>query len=83
MDVVDAIAKTEVTYKSSELENGQEAPKDENGNELTADMPINKPVITSISVETYGTDYGDPETVTPFNYYNYLMKYYGANGSSY
>lgn len=76
MDVVDSIANVEVTYRSSELQTGEEAPKDENGNALTADMPINKPVITRISVETYGIDYGEPETVEPFNYYNYLMQHY-------
>lgn len=79
MDVVDEIANTEVTYRSSELQDGEETPKDENGNKLTADMPINKPVITSITVETYGVDYGDPETLEPFNYYNYLMKYYSSS----
>ncbi len=42
-------------------------------------MPKNKPVITSITVETYGINYGEPKTVEPFNYYNYLMKYYGSS----
>ena len=78
MDVVDKIANVEVTYRSSELAEGEEAPKDEEGNELTADMPKNKPVITSISIETFGVDYGEPETVEPFNYYNYLMQYYNS-----
>lgn len=79
MEVVDAIANTEVTYRSSELEEGAETPKDENGTELTADMPINKPVITSITIETYGINYGEPETVEPFSYYNYLMQYYSSS----
>ena len=79
MDVVDKIANTEVTYRSSELGEDEETPTDADGNELTADMPINKPVITSISIETYGIDYGEPETVEPFNYYNYLMQYYSSS----
>lgn len=79
MDVVDKIANTEVTYRSSELQEGAETPKDENGNELTADMPLNKPVITSVTIETFGVDYGEPETIEPFNYYNYLMKYYNSS----
>lgn len=78
MEVVEAIANVEVTYKSAELAEGQETPKDENGKELTADMPINKPIIKSISVETYGINYGEPKTVEPFNYYNYLMQYYSS-----
>lgn len=79
MDIVDKIANVDVTYRSSELEEGEETPKDAEGNELTADMPINKPVITSITVETYGVNYGKPKTVEPFNYYNYLMQYYGSS----
>ena len=79
MDIVDKIANLQVTYRSSDLTEGQETPKDENGNTLTADMPINKPVITSISLETYGVNYGEPETMEPFNYYNYLMQYYGSS----
>lgn len=78
MDVVDKIANTEVTYRSVDLKEGEEAPKDAEGNEQTADMPINKPVITSITVETYGVKYGEPETVEPFNYYNYIMQYYNS-----
>lgn len=79
MDVVDKIANTDVTYRSSELQDGEETPKDENGKELTADMPINKPVITSITVETFGVNYGEPETMKPFDYYNYLMKNYSSS----
>ena len=52
------------------------------GNELTANMPKNKPVITSITVDTYGVDYGEPETVEPFNYYDYLMQYYYGSSLS-
>ncbi|MBP3255949.1 MAG: peptidylprolyl isomerase [Clostridia bacterium] len=78
MDVVDKIAELEVTYKSSELAEGAEKPKDANGNELTADMPINKPVIKSIKVDTKGVNYGMPDTLEPFNYYNYLMQYYNS-----
>lgn len=79
MDVVDKIANVDVTYRSSEQAEGEEAPKDADGNALSADMPINKPVIKSITVETYGVDYSDVETVEPFNYYNYLMQYYGSS----
>ncbi len=79
MDVVDKIANVEVTYRSADLDEGEEAPKDEEGKTLTADMPINKPVITSITIETYGVDYKEPKTLEPFNYYNYLMQYYGSS----
>ena len=35
-----------------------------------ADKPVNPPVIKSIRVETFGVDYGIPETVQPFNLSN-------------
>lgn len=35
-----------------------------------ADKPLNPPVIKSIRVETFGVDYGIPETVEPFNLSN-------------
>ena len=76
MDVVDKIAELEVTYKSADLQEGEEAPKDENGNALKADMPKDKPVIKSITVDTKGVDYGTPEVMAPFDYYSYLMDYY-------
>lgn len=80
LDVVDKIANVEVTYRSSEITNSQDVPKDENGNEQAADMPINKPVITSITIDTFGIEYGEPEILEPFNYYNYLMQYYYGSG---
>lgn len=79
MDVVDAIVNTKVHYRSSELAEGQEAPKDESGKEISSDMPVEKPVIKSITVETYGVDYGEPKTMKPFDYYNWLMQYYGSS----
>ncbi len=79
MDVVDAIANVEVTYRSSELAADAETPKDENGAELPADMPLQKPVISSIQVDTFGVNYGEPETLEPFSYYNYIMQYYGSS----
>lgn len=72
MDIVDKISNLEVeTRETSSTDTTK-----------TANKPINPPVITSITVETYGIDYGKPKTVTPFDYYSYMMQqYYG--GSSY
>ena len=80
-DIIEKISNVEVTYRSSELGENEEAPKDEQGNTLSSDMPKEKPVIKSLSVETYG-DYGTPETVEPFDYQSYLSKLYGTNGNS-
>jgi len=79
MDVVEKIEKVEVHYRSSELKEGEEAPKDKDGNALQSDKPKDPPVIKSLSVETYGVDYGIPETMDVFDYYSWLMQQYGMN----
>lgn len=81
IEVVDKIANVEVYYRTDDLKQGEEAPKDENGNEINSDTPKEKPVIKSIKVETYGINYGMPEVVEPFNYYNWLMKNYSGNAN--
>ena len=53
MDIVEKIAATKV--KKADEESTEES------------TPVNAPVITSIKVETYGVDYGVPETVEPFD----------------
>ncbi|MGN1328039.1 MAG: peptidylprolyl isomerase, partial [Clostridia bacterium] len=49
MDVVDQIVNVEVVTRDQSAEEG-------------VDKPVEPPVITSIRVETYGVDYGEPET---------------------
>ncbi len=53
MDVIHNIENVEVVTRNS--------------SEADADKPVNPPVIKSIRVETYGIDYGIPETIDPFN----------------
>lgn len=73
MDVVDAISKVEVQTRDSNSTNS----------DLVADKPVNPPVIKSVTVDTKGVDYGDPETVEPFDYYSYMMQqYYSGNKSN-
>ena len=67
MDVVDKIANVEVYYRDTEVDANYEVPTHEDGNEIASDTPKEEPVITSITVETYGVDYGAPETVVPFD----------------
>lgn len=76
MDVVEKIANVEVYYRDTEVDEDFEAPKDDDGNEIASDTPKEQPVITSISVETYGVDYGAPSTVVPFNPYSMLLNNY-------
>ena len=81
MDIVEKTSKVEVYYRSSELKDGEEAPKDSDGNTISSDKPKKAPVIKSITVETYGVDYGTPKTVEEFDmdswYSNYIMQQYG------
>ena len=73
MDVVDKIVNVEVETRETN-------PEDEN---LTADRPVNPPVIKSIRVDTKGVDYGMPETLEPFDYNAYMMQqYYGGQALS-
>ena len=68
-DVVEQIANVEVVTRDSNAEEG-------------LDKPVNPPVIKSLSVETYGTDYGTPETHDTFDYQKYMQQLYGISGDS-
>ena len=81
MDVVEKIANVKVYYRSSELKDGEEAPKDKDGNTIQSDTPKKQPVIKSITVETNGVDYGVPETVEVFDAYSWMMQQYGMSGN--
>ena len=69
MDVVDAIANVEVETREAQTDSSSE---------LTQDKPVDPPVITSIRVETYGINYGMPETREPFDINSwYMSQMYG------
>ena len=69
MDVVDEIANVEVETREEQTDSESE---------LTQDRPIDPPVITSIRVETYGINYGMPETREPFDLNSwYMSQMYG------
>ena len=62
----------DVVHKLEEVEVKAADNSEETGN-TEVSTPVNAPKITSIRVETYGVDYGLPETQEPFDYYSYLM----------
>ena len=82
MDIVDKIANTEVYYRDDDAptaddEGNVDYPKDANGNDVTSpNTPKEKPVISSLKVETYGVDYGLPQTLDVFDYNSWLMQQY-------
>ena len=75
MDVVEKISNAEVYYRDTEVDSDFEVPEDEDGNEIASDTPKEMPVITSVTVETYGVDYGVPETVEPFDLSSLYSQY--------
>ena len=66
LDVVHKIENTEI--KKNE-ESGESSSSSEES------TPVNPPVINQIRVETYGVDYGMPETLEPFD----LSDYFSTN----
>lgn len=75
MDIIDAISNTELQKTT-----------DDEGNEEISTKPVTAPVITKVSVETYGIDYGMPEVNTAFDFdavFNMFMSsYMSSSGTS-
>ena len=68
MEIVDEITKLETAVETDE----------ETGEKTTTTKPVNPPVISNITVETYGVEYGEPETNEVFDINTWFMKkYYG------
>lgn len=69
LDVVHKIEEVEVTV----------AEGDEETEGAEVSTPVDPPVVTSIRVETFGIDYGLPETLEPFDYTSWLYQQYGIS----
>lgn len=67
MDVVKEIANVEIETSSDEDTTGEES------------TPKQDVIISSVTVDTFGIDYGMPETVEPFDYMTWLYNYYGIS----
>ena len=65
-DIVEKIANVDVVTRDENAEEG-------------LNKPVNPPVIKSLSVETFGVDYGTPETLDVIDYQSYLLQLYGIN----
>ncbi len=57
MDVVDAISKIELKQLTSD-----------SGEDYESTEPVNPPVISNVSVDTFGVDYGEPETIEAYDF---------------
>ena len=72
----------DVVHKIEEVEVKAADNSEESGN-TEVSTPVNPVKITSIKVETYGIDYGLPETLTPFDYMTWMYQQYGIDPSSF
>jgi len=72
LDIVKQISNLE-----TKVEKDEETEK-----ETKTDTPVNAPVIKSMTVETFGVDYGEPERLEPFDYYNWMLQQYSKYQNS-
>ena len=80
MDVVHAIEKVEVKA----ADDGEETTEDTSTEEETEkSTPVNDVIISKVTVETYGVDYGKPETLETWDYYDWIYQTYGIDLRSY
>jgi len=73
MDVVKKISEVKVEANKSDNE---DSSSDEN---TEVSKPVKDVKISSVTVDTFGVDYGMPETMKPFDYMTWLQKMYGLS----
>lgn len=70
MEIIDEITKLETAVETDE----------ETGETSETTKPVNPPVINSITVDTFGVEYGEPETHETFDVNSFIMqKLYGIS----
>lgn len=70
IEIVDKITKLETKVETD----------DETGEKTTTTEPVNAPVISNMSVDTFGVEYGQPEVKEKFDINSFLMeKLYGIS----
>ena len=79
MDIVHKIEKVEVKEKESTSSSSDSS----SGEQKEKSTPVNDVIISKVSVETYGVDYGKPETLDTWNYNDWVYKTYGINLNQY
>ncbi len=75
MDVVHNIEKVEVKAATEE----ETTDSSENSEDTEVSTPVNDVIITKVTVETYGVDYGKPNTLEPWDYYDWIYQTYGID----
>ena len=77
MDIVHKIEKVEV--KETETSSSNNSSSEANTEEKEKSTPVNDVIISKVTVETYGVDYGKPKTLDVWDYYDWVYKTYGVN----
>lgn len=75
------ISGLDIIREISNLETKVETDE-ETGEETDTDTPVDAPVIKSMTVETFGVDYGEPERLEPFDYYTWMLEQYSQYQNS-
>jgi len=73
LDIVHNIENVETKIQE------QEGMTDEEKAQAEKSIPVTDVVISKVTVETYGADYGLPETLETWNYYDWVYETYGIN----
>lgn len=66
MEIVDEITKLETKVETDE----------ETGETTETTTPVNAPVISNVTVDTFGVEYGEPETHKTFDINSWFLNYY-------
>lgn len=66
MEIVDEITKLETKLETDE----------ETGETTETTTPVNPPVISNVTVNTFGVEYGEPETHPTFDINSWFLNYY-------
>lgn len=69
MEIVDEIKGIETEVETDE----------ETGETTETTKPVNPPVIANVTVDTFGVEYGEPETHETFDMNSWFMNYYGMS----
>lgn len=72
MDIIDEITKLETEVETDE----------ETGETTKTTKPVNPPVISNVTVDTFGVEYGEPKTHESFDMNSWFRNYY-SGGLSY
>ncbi len=83
MDIVHNIEKVEVKAEEKETTENAEETTETEGEEEEKSIPVNDVIISKVTVETYGIDYGMPKTLETWNYYDWIYQMYGIDLRSY